>query len=125
MRILAVDDEPLFLDLLQRVLVSAGYDDVATATDAKAAIDMICRATTVYDCILLDIRMPGTDGVELCRMIRDLPASRITPSLILTAGLDEATCDRAFRAGAIDYVYKPRKRLTLGATVRSAGMLAN
>lgn len=125
MRILAVDDEPLFLDLLQRVLVSAGYDDVATATDAKAAIDMICRATTVYDCILLDIRMPGTDGVELCRMIRDLPAYRITPILMLTAVLDEATVDRAFRAGATDYVTKPLKGLELGARIRSAGLLAN
>lgn len=124
MRILAVDDDPLFLDLLRGILVSAGYDHVLTAPDADAAMVLILKSRDDFDCFLLDVNMPGKDGIELCQMIRTLPPYRITPILMLTAALDEATVDRAFAAGATDYVTKPLKGLELGARIRSAGMLA-
>lgn len=124
MRILAVDDEPLFLDLLRGVLVSAGYNSVDTAPDADTALAMIRQSARPYDCFLLDIRMPGKDGIELCQMIRAMPEYRITPVLMLTAALEEATVDRAFAAGATDYVTKPLKGLELGARIRSASLLA-
>lgn len=125
MRILAVDDEPLFLDLLRTVLVNAGYDQVETAADTDAAIALIKSAAVEFDCFLLDIRMPGKDGIELCRMIREMPAYQITPILMLTAALEEAAVDRAFDVGATDYVTKPLKGLELGARIRSAGLLAD
>lgn len=125
MRILAVDDDPIFLDLLRDVLCAAGYDHVDQAGSAEEALTRIQAFDGAYDCFLLDVRMPGTDGVELCRMIRDMPAYKLTPVLMLTAVLDDETVDRAFHHGATDYVMKPLRGLELGARIRTAAMLAN
>ncbi|MCO6384639.1 PleD family two-component system response regulator [Oceanicola sp. 502str15] len=124
MQILAVDDDTTFLQLLKSVLTHAGYDQVETACDADSAEARIAAAKEPYDCILLDIQMPGTCGIELCARIRKLPDYAITPILMLTALLDEASIDRAFNAGASDYVTKPIKGLELGARIRTARLLA-
>ncbi|MBS8225938.1 response regulator [Vannielia litorea] len=124
MRILAVDDDETFLQLLRTVLGEAGYEDLETALCAEDAMRKVAEATSPFDCVLLDIAMPGTDGIELCRSIRALPDYRIKPILMLTAKLDDASIEQAFNAGASDYVTKPVRGLELGARIRTARLLA-
>lgn len=124
MRILAVDDDPHFLELLQGTLICAGYEQVEYVDSAKAALAAVRAAEVPFDCFLLDIRMPGTDGIELCRQLRALPACKQAPILMLTAVIDEEVIDRAFEAGANDYVTKPLKGVEVGARIRMAAMLA-
>lgn len=107
MRILAVDDDPTVLDLVRTTLRCAGYAEVATAPHALGALTEIARAPVPFDCFLLDIRMPGTDGIELCRQIRRIEAHRDSPVLMITAATDRDAMERAFAAGATDYVGKP------------------
>lgn len=123
MRILAVDDDPAFLLLLESVLKEAGYEDVETAADADTALQRINDADKPHDCFLLDIQMPGLNGIELCQLIREMPAHPITPVLMLTAMLDDTSINDAFSAGASDYVTKPLNGLELGARIRSARLL--
>ncbi|WP_210410481.1 PleD family two-component system response regulator [Oceanicola sp. D3] len=124
LRILAVDDDETFLQLLRTVLAEAGYQDLDTALHAQDAMQKITEAKQPFDCVLLDIAMPGIDGIELCGKVRALPDYRITPILMLTAKLDDASIERAFDAGASDYVTKPIRGLELGARIRTARLLA-
>ncbi len=123
MQILAVDDDKTFLQLLQSVLAAAGYDALETALSAPEAKKRIDEAESAFDCVLLDIDMPGIDGIELCRQIRAVAGYEITPILMLTAKLDDASIEGAFEAGATDYVTKPLRGLELGARIRTARLL--
>ena len=66
MRILAVDDDPLILDILAASLKQCGFTDVTYATCAETAIDLIDPATVPVDSFFLDIMLPGNSGIELC-----------------------------------------------------------
>lgn len=123
MRILAVDDDPVFLQLLTTVLDDAGYDAVKTAESAADAITILSSEEVKFDCFLLDIKMPGMCGIELCEKIRALPEYHDTPIVMLTALMDETSIKRAFDAGATDYVTKPLRGLELGSRIRLAAQL--
>jgi CheY-like chemotaxis protein len=107
MRLLAVDDDAGILDLLTTALEISGSFSVDTSDSASTARAKIDSADDVYDCFLLDIQMPGTDGVELCRQIRSIERYKRTPIIMLTAMSEKDYIDRAFVAGATDYVTKP------------------
>lgn len=115
MRILAVDDEPLFLEVLEAALKDLGFADVTPIYSAKEALRELESGKTGFDCILLDIRMPGTSGVELCRKIRAIAGHKRTPIMMITALTDRAYIDEAFAAGASDYLTKPLDALELKA----------
>ena len=123
MKILAVDDDPVFLELLQRILADGGYQDVTVALGADEALEHARCPASQIDCFLLDIRMPGKDGVQLCREIRNIPEYSDCPILMLTALRDLVQIDRAFGAGATDYVTKPLNGLELGSRIRIASSL--
>jgi len=114
MRILAVDNNAIFLDLLTRVLFAAGYDEVTLAQSADKALSRIAASTVPFDCFLLDIRMPGKDGISLCREVRAISAYSGVPILLLTGMTDTIYIDRAFESGATDYISKPLNGLGLG-----------
>ncbi len=118
MRILAVDDEPLFLEILEAVLHEQGFPDVTPVYSAKEALRELELSREAFDCILLDIRMPGTDGVELCRKIRSVPGYKRAPILMLTAMTDRQYIDDAFAAGASDYLTKPLDSIELRARMQ-------
>ncbi|WP_157968874.1 PleD family two-component system response regulator [Tropicimonas sp. IMCC34011] len=120
MRILAVDDDQMLLDLLVPSMAHMGYTDVDTALSAREAFDLIMNASQPYECILLDIQMPETDGIELCSMIRMLDDYKTTPIVMLTAMTDRAYIDKAFAAGAVDYITKPFDGLEVGTRLRIA-----
>lgn len=125
MRILAVDDDPMILDVLRLAMAEAGHGELATAESADEAHEIIAAAEEPFECFLLDIQMPGTDGITLCREIRALPDYPETPILMLTAMGAKPYIDRAFAAGATDYVTKPFDGMELGVRIRLASQLSN
>lgn len=115
MKILIVDDEPLFLELMQVTLQELGYEDISLALSAKDAFANIDAAPNPFDCILLDIQMPEVNGIELCAGIRGLPDYSATPILMVTAMTEKHYINRAFQAGANDYVTKPIEPIEIKA----------
>jgi len=107
MKILAVDDDSIILGLLTEVLESAEYGEVQTSASAERALETIAEAQVPFDCFLLDIQMSGMDGIGLCAKIREIPQYARTPILMLTAMSEKSYIDRAFAAGATDYLSKP------------------
>jgi adenylate cyclase len=113
--VLAVDDQPPNLRLLDAVLSPRGYR-VVTATSGEQALRMLSEA--VPDLVLLDIVMPGIDGYQVCRQIRDNPATAFLPVVMITASGDQEKIS-AIRAGADDFVSKPFDQGELLARVAS------
>jgi PleD family two-component response regulator len=125
MRILVVDDSEDSRDLTEAALLSAGYNDVATASSAWEALKVldVGRATDeapAIDLMLLDIVMPEMDGIEACARIRNDPRYGDFPVIMVTSLGDMDSLANAFVAGATDYVTKPINRVELVARVRSA-----
>ncbi|MEO8242399.1 MAG: response regulator [bacterium] len=123
MRILIVDDEPSILEILSTLLGADGNHKVVTATSGHEALDVIDRADEDFDCFLLDIQMPGMDGVSLCQAIRLLPDYAQVPIIMLTAMSQRAYVEKAFSVGATDYVTKPFDLLELSSTLRAASKI--
>lgn len=120
MKILAVDDDPLTLELLSAAVAAVGFTDVVLAASAEEARDHLAVAETPFGCFLVDIQMPGTDGIEFCAWLRKQPVYRSAPVIMVTAMSAKPFLDRAFAAGASDYVTKPFDLMELGARVRVA-----
>jgi len=102
--ILVVDDEIGALTLIGIMLERGGFN-VIKAKDANAALAELEKKTP--DLIILDVMMPGMDGIELCRVIRNRADTRSTPVLILSARGDAESVMRGMDAGANDYLPKP------------------
>ena len=116
MRILVVDDEPAVRESLRRALLLEGYE-VELAPSGDDALRRLERREVQPDAILLDILMPGTDGLEVCRRLRR-SGSRI-PILMLTARDEIEDRVAGLDAGADDYVIKPFALEELHARVRA------
>lgn len=119
MRILAVDDDPIILGLIPRIAAEVGCADTTISSSGAQALALLEQSFRPYDCLLLDINMPGIDGIELCGRIRRIPAYRDTPIIMLTAMKDVDHLDRAFRAGASDYISKPFDVIAFGTCLRT------
>ncbi len=102
--ILCVDDEQDILDILMYNLKKEGYT-VLTAANGEAALTLAEK--TRPDLILLDIMMPGIDGFEVCKSVRNNPAIKDTPVIFLTAKADEMDEILGLEFGADDYITKP------------------
>lgn len=113
-RILIVDDEPQITRVLRRSLLTHGYD-VRTAADGEAALDVFHDWTP--DLVVTDLSMPGMDGIELCRRVRERSA---LPIIVLSVKGEEQTKVRALDAGADDYITKPFGMDELLARLRAA-----
>jgi len=124
MRLLAVDDDDIALELLTGALRGAGYEDVVSASSGAQALKIIAESDQPFDVFLLDIQMPGINGIDLCRQIRGMARFRTAPILMITAMQERRFIDQAFAAGAIDYINKPFDPMELGARVRIAEKLS-
>jgi two-component system, OmpR family, response regulator MprA len=102
MRILIVDDDPAVRSSLSRALRRKGYR-IGTAADGGEALELARGAG--YDAVVLDVMMPGIDGIEVCRRLRD--ARHDTPILMLTARDTVGDRVAGLDAGAEDYLVKP------------------
>lgn len=107
MKILAVDDDPIILELLTEVLRIVGFTNLTLCESAHAALEAIEQADVPFDCLLLDIQMPSMDGIQLTSAVRKIPQYAATPILMITAMSDRTYIDSAFAAGASDYITKP------------------
>ncbi len=108
MKILAVDDDPIIVELLTQFVGAIGDHELCTAYSGQDALRVLEEnGADTFDCFMLDIQMPGMDGIELTRKIRSMSRYLDTPVLMLTAMSEKRYIDAAFSAGATDYVTKP------------------
>ena len=112
-RVLVVDDDPALAEMLSIVLRSEGFE-AAVVADGDAALGAFRRERP--DIVLLDLMLPGTDGLEVCRQIR---AESGVPIIMLTAKGDTVDVVLGLESGADDYVVKPFKPKEVVARVRA------
>ena len=115
-KILAVDDSETYLHQLAEQLGSEGYD-VVLARSGEEALELL--AVQEVDCIVLDVVMPGLSGHETCLRIKEFPALREVPLLMLTAREDRAAMLEGMNAGADDYISKTADFEVLRARLRA------
>lgn len=102
--ILVVDDDPAMLGLLTETLEAAGYN-VLVALQGEMALGIIDRITP--DAVLLDAMLPGIDGFETCRRIKQRPACVLVPVIFMTGLTETNHVIDGLQAGGVDYVTKP------------------
>lgn len=115
-RILAVDDSPTYLEHITSALRSEGYEVIA-ARSGEEALALLTVQTV--DCILLDVMMPGLDGKETCRRLKESPTVRDIPVVLLTSVEDRASMLEGLATGADDYIQKSAELEVLKARVRA------
>ncbi len=114
--ILIVEDEPALVEILTHNLKTAGYE-VMSATDGEEGLAK--AQLHLPDLVLLDLMLPGLDGLAICRELRSDPRTREVPILMLTAKGEEVDEVVGFQMGADDYVHKPFKMNALLQRVKS------
>ena len=110
LKVLCVDDDELFLGLLQIVLQNSGAA-VEAVTDSEHAMEAIRQ--NKYDGIFLDLMMPNVDGLELANAIRRSPLNRTVPVVLITARQDMQASQDAREAGVTFILHKPIQRADL------------
>lgn len=115
-RVLVVDDILPNVKLLEAKL-SSEYYDVLTATNGPEALEKVVSQSP--DIVLLDVMMPGMDGFEVCRRIKENPATAHVPVVMVTALTDSADRIKGLEAGADDFLSKPLNDTALMSRVRS------
>jgi sigma-B regulation protein RsbU (phosphoserine phosphatase) len=133
MRIAVVDDNPMNITVVKEILKRAGYADMLTAASGMELFAQLGLDSSGYepagmpggddhgiDLILLDMMMPGVDGITVCARIQESPRLRDIPIIMVTAIGDSKKLAEALDAGAIDYVTKPINRIELLARIRVA-----
>lgn len=101
---LVIDDDDLMRMMLKEALTPLGLK-VIEAADGVAGIELFTANSP--DLVMLDLLMPGLDGVEVCRRLRALPDAQIVPIVMMTGQDDRSSIDHCFAAGATDFIAKP------------------
>ncbi len=102
--VLVIDDEPANLKLLMNILTEQGYS-VHPANEGELGLQFVKH--TLPDLVLVDIRMPGMDGYQVCASLKDDPTTRAIPVMFISSIDQSIDKVKAFRSGAVDYVTKP------------------
>jgi diguanylate cyclase (GGDEF)-like protein len=118
LKVLAVDDDIAYLRYVEYVLTRAGFD-VELAYDGITAIERICKGGRV-DLLLMDLTMPGIDGIETVRRIKQEPQCSSLYTILLTASSGTETKLRALENGLDDYLSKASSESEILAKIRSA-----
>ena len=113
--VLIVDDDRITRNVLEKMLLDDGYK-VEQADHGEKCLFLSLQKR--IDAFLLDVRMPGMSGVEVCRRLRSMERYRLTPIIIVTAADDSTQLREVFEAGADDYIVKPVKSVTLKARLK-------
>ena len=115
-KVLIVDDTPENIQVLMAIL-SNDYLIVAAKDGARAL--SLAAADPVPDLILLDIRMPGMDGYEVCRRLKSDPKTRAIPVIFVTTMTAEEDVRKGLQSGAVDYITKPYSPSLVKARIRA------
>ncbi len=115
MRVLLADDEKVYVESLAKILRRRGFDVVAVF-DGPSAIEAV--SVTDFDVIVLDLRMPGMDGLAALQTIRR--SDTLTPVLLLTGHADLEHTTKALKSGAADVLMKPCPVETLVSAIEDA-----
>ena len=113
--ILAIDDNPFDLKLIRSILAKVGYV-VRTAAGAEDALETLSSLTP--DGVLMDVRMPGIDGLQLTRLLKLSQRTKAIPILAVSAHDTPEKIREAFMAGSSGYVVKPINTETFARTVQ-------
>jgi phosphate regulon transcriptional regulator PhoB len=114
--ILVIDDEPDLVELVSYNLKKEGFK-VTVASNGEDGLEKLRKGS--FDLLVLDLMLPGIQGVDLCRMIRRNPKTETLPIIMLTARSDMADKVKGLETGADDYVTKPFSPAELVARVRA------
>lgn len=117
LRVLVVDDSEINRELAESILIDEGAT-VYTATDGQSAVNWLRQRAETVDIVLMDVQMPGMDGHEATRRIRQLDAHRRLPIIALSAGAFQEQQAAALAAGMDDYLAKPFEAEELLAMIR-------
>ncbi|MEC0246951.1 fused response regulator/phosphatase [Paenibacillus chitinolyticus] len=125
MSIMIVDDNPVNLIVIEKILKSAGYSNMHRASSAMELFEMLkidnpSSSDLQIDLILMDLMMPEIDGIEACKKLQQIEELKDIPIIIITAMGDSIKLAEALEAGAIDYVTKPINKIELVARIKSA-----
>ncbi|MCH8313401.1 MAG: response regulator [Nitrospinae bacterium] len=115
MKILIVDDTPHNIDVLRKTLEPEQYE-IAIALSGEAALKVAPKF--LPDLVLLDIRMPGIDGYETCRKLKENESTGKAPVIFISANNDTKDILKGFRVGGVDYITKPFQAEEVMARVR-------
>ncbi len=116
LKILVVDDEPDIVELLTYNLMKEGFA-VSSASHGEEALSMLNKEK--FDCVVLDLMLPGMHGTEICRVLRNNPMTKGLPIIMLTAKGEEVDKIVGLEMGADDYVTKPFSVRELLARVKA------
>jgi phosphate regulon transcriptional regulator PhoB len=114
--VLVVDDEPDIVELVSYNLTKEGFE-VSTASDGEEALSRIRKDG--FDFLILDLMLPGIQGTELCRILRNDPKTKNLPIIMLTAKGEEVDRVLGLEIGADDYITKPFSPRELVARIRA------
>ncbi len=103
-KILLVDDEVGFLSVIQEALEIRGFDVVTAKSAIEAGLEL---SSKLPDLILMDIKMPGIDGLQACTAIKKNPNTANVPIMVVSAISEDAQVKRAHKIGISDYFVKP------------------
>jgi signal transduction histidine kinase len=115
-RILIVDDQPLNVALIEKVLRKEGYTAIASTSDSRDAVALYREYRP--DLLLLDINMPHLDGFQVMEALKEVEPELFLPILVLTGDTDQAVRLRALESGAKDFLTKPFDALEILSRVR-------
>ena len=115
-RLLVVDDQPINIQTLYQVFHADHEVFVATSGEQALAF---CRGNPLPDLILLDVVMPGLDGLAVCQQLKADPVLANIPVIFVTACMDPADETRALEAGGVDFITKPVNPMVVRARVKT------
>ncbi len=113
-KILIVDDNPANIDILIELLDEY---DVRAVLDGESALEAVKEETP--ELVLLDITLPGIDGFEVCRRLKNMPGVKEIPVIFLSASTDDASIVKGFELGGVDYITKPYRAKEILARVKT------
>ncbi len=115
-KVVVIEDEPDILELIEYNLRREGFE-VATATSGRSGLSVIGRERP--DVVLLDLLLPGLDGLDVCRRLRSVDSTRDLPVIMVTARGEESDVVLGLGVGADDYIHKPFSPRELIARIRA------